>query len=167
MSLDNIQIPPIVLQNLYGKSLIDLKTGGENTASWQRDTLSYLGNNQKRIAVVVNSPDTIYLPDDELNFLLGILSACKFSMEDTALINISKNPLMSYNKVAEQLRSEKIFLFGVDPEKLGLPLQFPHYQIQHFNNQLYLSSVSLTVLQNNKEEKLKLWNCLKKIFLTA
>ena len=64
-----------------------------------------------------------------------------------------------------QLKAEKIFLLGLDAEVLGLPLQFPQYQVQQFNNQVYLSSASLTDLQKDKEEKLKLWNCLKKIFL--
>lgn len=74
-------------------------------------------------------------------------------MKDIALINFSKNPSLLYEGLTEQLNAEKIFLFGVDPELLGLPLQFPHYQIQQFNNQVYLSSVSLTELQNDKAEK--------------
>ena len=57
-----------------------------------------------------------------------------------------------------------IFLFGLDVSELALPLQFPHYQVQQFNNQVYLSSASLIELQANKEEKMRLWNCLKKIF---
>lgn len=165
MSLDNIQLPSIVLQNLYSKSLIDVKTGKADTALSYPDTLTYLGNNKKRITVAVNSADALYLPDDNLNFLIGILSACKLNLEDISLINISKNPSLSYIEITEKIRAEKIFLLGVDPGKIGLPLQFPNYQIQYFNNQLYLSSVSLTDLQNDKEEKIKLWACLKKIFL--
>jgi hypothetical protein len=119
---------------------------------------------KKKIAVLVNSTAAIYLPDEELNFLLGILTACKLSMADIALINLAKNPGLDYTAVTGQLRAEKIFLFGLDADALALPLQFPHYQVQQFNNQVYLSSVSLNELQANKEEKMKLWNCLKKIF---
>jgi len=167
MSLDNIQFPSIVLQNLYSKSLVDLKTGSQDPALMEIDNVSYLGKNQKRIAFVVMSPDALNLPDDDFNFLSGILSACKLSLEDVALLNISKNPSLIYTDLTETLKADKIFLFGIDPEKFGLPLQFPNYQVQHFNNQVYLSSASLTALKNDKAEKLKLWNCLKKIFSMA
>ena len=62
------------------------------------------------------------------------------------------------------MKAEKIFLFGLGADALALPLQFPHYQVQQFNNQVYLSSVALNELQANKDEKMKLWNSLKKIF---
>lgn len=161
MSLDNIQLTPFVLGNLFNKSLYDLKPAGENSAA---ANISFLGDNKKRIALLVHSPGSIYLPDEELNFLLGILTACKLSMMDVALINISKNPELSYNDIAEEVKAEKVFLFGVNPESLNLPLQFPHYQLQHYNNQVYLSSAPLSKLQSDKQEKLKLWNSLKKVF---
>ena len=164
MSLDNIQLPTSILQTLYGKSLYDLKTGNPDAVNVQSGDIVFLGSNQKKIVILVNADETIYLPDDELNFLLGILTACKLSMADIALINVSKNPDLVYTRITEQLKAEKIFLFGLDAETLQLPLQFPQYQIQKFNNQVYLSSVSLTELQKDKEEKMKLWACLKTVF---
>lgn len=164
MSLDNIQLPATVVQGLYNKSLYDLNPEKSEIKTAETSGISFLGNNVKKIAILVNSTEAIYLPEEELNFLLDILNACKLSMADVALINIDKNASISYKDVSKLLSAEKIFLFGTDPVLLGLPLQFPHYQIQHFNNQVYLSSVSLNELQTDKEEKLKLWNCLKKIF---
>jgi hypothetical protein len=144
--------------------LYDLKTDESGLDAIQAGSIGFLGSNQKKIALLVNSTQAIYLPDEELSFLLGILSACKLSMADIALINVSKNPGLLYTTITDQLKAEKIFLFGLDAEALALPLQFPHYQVQKFNNQVYLSSASLTDLQKDKEEKTKLWNCLKKIF---
>ncbi len=164
MSLDNIQLSATVLQGLYSKPLYNLETDKSVSDDIETGNIASLGNNQKKIAVLVNSPAAIYLPDEELNFLLGILTACKLSMADIALINLAKNPGLAYTAVTEQLKAEKIFLFGLDADALALPLQFPHYQVQQFNNQVYLSSASLNELQTNKEEKTKLWNCLKKIF---
>ncbi|HRI24044.1 MAG TPA: hypothetical protein PLZ45_05185 [Ferruginibacter sp.] len=106
----------------------------------------------------------MYLPEDELNFLAGILTACKLSMADIALINVEKNTGLSYTLMTDQVKAETVLLFGVDLAELSLPLQFPHYQLQHFNNQVYLSSVPLQVLQADKQEKMKLWNSLKKVF---
>jgi hypothetical protein len=165
MSLDNILLPDTVLQALYTKSLYDLETNKSALDDIQSGGISFLGNNQKKITILVNSDAAIYLPDDELNFLLGILTACKLSMADIALVNLYKNADLNYSILTEQLKAEKIFLFGLNAATIELPLQFPHYQVQQFNNQVYLSSVSLSEMQANKEEKMKLWNCLKKIFL--
>jgi hypothetical protein len=164
MSLDNILLPDMVLQALYSKSLYDLETNKSALDDIQPGSISFLGTNQKKITILVNTDAAIYLPDDELNFLLGILTACKLSMADIALVNLYKNADLNYSILAEQLKAEKIFLFGLNAATIELPLQFPHYQVQQFNNQVYLSSVSLAEMQANKEEKMKLWNCLKKIF---
>ena len=164
MSLDNIQIPPIVLQEMFTNALFDLKTENSQSPTPKAGNLSFLGENRKHVSIIVNHVDAIYVPDEELNFLLGILSACKLSMGDVALLNYCKNPSLSYTGISKDLASEKIILFGVDPALLELPLQFPHYQVQQFNNQVYLSSPSLKVLADDKAEKMKLWACLKHIF---
>ena len=164
MSLDNILLPDTVLQALYSKSLYDLETNKSVLDGIQTPGISYLGTNQKKIAVLVNCETAIYLPDDELSFLLGILTACKLSMADIALVNLSKNPDLNYSFLTDQFKAEKVFLFGLNAAAIALPLEFPHYQVQQFNNQVYLSSVSLNEMQANKEEKMKLWACLKKIF---
>jgi hypothetical protein len=164
MSLDNIQLSDIVLQGLYNKSLYVLDSHKSALTDMPVSDISFLGNNQKKITILVNADAAIYLPDDELNFLMGILTACKLSMADVALVNFAKNPELMYTIITEQLKAEKVFLFGLNAASIELPLQFPHYQVQQFNNQVYLSSVSLAEMQANKEEKMKLWNCLKKIF---
>jgi len=164
MSLDNIQLTSVIIPELYGKSLYDLRTGKPASDTGQKDNIGFLGSNQRKITLLVNSPEAIYLPDEELNFLLGILTACSLSMADIALINISKNPGLQYADITGQLDAEKIFLFGLNAGNIGLPLQFPHYQVQQYNSRVYLSSVSLKELQKDKEEKMKLWTCLKKIF---
>jgi hypothetical protein len=139
MSLDNILLPDMVLQGLYSKSLYDLETNKSALDDIQPGSISFLGNNLKKITILVKSETAIYLPDDELNFLLGILTACKLSMADIALVNIAKNPDLVYSLLAEQLKAEKVFLFGLNAATIELPLQFPHYQVQPFNNQVYLS----------------------------
>jgi hypothetical protein len=164
MSLDNIQLPLTIIQSLYSRSLYDLNTGKSDSGDLQTERIGFLGSNEKKIAILVNSAEAIYLPDEELNFLLGILTACRLTMADIALINVSKNPELDYAVITDQLKAEKLLLLGLPVETIALPLQFPHYQIQNYNNQVYLSSESLSTLQKDKEEKLKLWNCLKKIF---
>lgn len=164
MSLDNIQLPASILAGLYNKSLYDLNPYEPEQISTLDNNISFLGDNIKRITILVDDKEAIYLADDQLSFLLGILTACKLTMADVAVINLDKNKLCTYKEISNTLKPEKVLLFGLSPDTVGLPLQFPHYQIQHFNNQVYLSSASLLQLQADKAEKMKLWNCLKKIF---
>jgi hypothetical protein len=164
MSLDNIQLPAIVLYDLFKDSLVDLNTQQPDTATSAATSLSFLGNNQKRVAIMVADEKAIYLPDDDLNFLMGILSACKLTMADVALLNIKKNDAFTYAELEQQLKTEIILLLGVVPAQLQLPLQFPFYQIQKFNNQVYLAAPALHLLAQDKAEKTKLWNCLKQVF---
>ena len=164
MSLDNIQLPPIVLQDLFKHSLIDLK----NEQALEENTIvkgfSTLGNNRMHILILVDSGESLYLPDDQLNFLLGILAACNLTMDDVAILNVKKNKPVTYKTITSELKPEKIFLFGVAPGQIELPVDFPNYQIQPYNNQTYLTAPPLSQFQDNKTEKTKLWNCLKQIF---
>ncbi len=153
MSLDNIQFPASILQGLYNKSLYHLSSNESVIDDIQPVNMVFLGSNLKKITLVVQDESSIYLADDALQFLLGILTACKLSMADIALINISKNPNADYHRITEQLKAEKIIMFGLTAESLALPLQFPHYQVQRYNNQVYLSAASLTDLQKIKKRK--------------
>jgi hypothetical protein len=167
MSLDNIQLPAIVLYDLFKDSLVDLNTHQPDSIASMATSLSFLGNNQKKVAIIVADEKAIYLPDEELNFLMGILSACKLTMADVALVNIKKNDAFTYTELEQQLKTEIILLLGVIPSQLELPLQFPAYQIQKFNNQVYLAAPALHLLAQDKAEKTKLWNCLKQVFSIA
>jgi len=164
MGLDDIKLPPIVLQELYKHSLIELKSEQKPEEKASSKQFYTLGNNSRRILVLVENNETLYLPDDQLNFLMGILAACNLSMEDVAIMNIIKNKPVTYKAFTNELKSEKIFLFGVNPGQIELPLDFPNYQIQQFNNQTYLTALPLSQFHDNKAEKTKLWICLKQIF---
>jgi hypothetical protein len=164
MSLNNIQLPQITLQELFKNTLIDIKPEQKQEQKTSPKGFATLGNNRRHILVMVESEDTLYLQDEQLNFLMGILAACNLTMEDVAILNIRKNKSVTYKTVADELKSEKVFLFGVVPADIELPIDFPNYQIQQYNNQIYLTAPTLSQFQDNKIEKMKLWNCLKQIF---
>jgi hypothetical protein len=166
MSLDNIQLSAGAIQDLYKRSLVLSANTPEKKVETPSSAVSFnvLGNNQQKILILVDNNETLYLPDEQLNFLMGILTACKLTMQDVAILNTKKNSNLSYLNLATVLKSSKVILFGVETSIIELPLQFPTYQIQAYNNQTYLSAPSLTVLQNDKAEKTKLWLCLKQVF---
>jgi hypothetical protein len=164
MSIDNIQLTPFLIQELFKKSLVESDSQEPDKKLDPEVSFSILGHNRKKIIILVDNDETLYLPDEQLNFLLGILSACSLTMEDVAIINTRKNKNITYKAIEQELKGEKIILFGVAPAQINLPIEFPHYQVQPFNSQTYLSAAMLPEIQDNKAEKAKLWNCLKQIF---
>lgn len=164
MNLDNIQLSPFLIQELYKNSLVEFESSKPLKKAESEIPINILGNNRSNVVILIENSETVYLPDDQLNFLLGILSACKLTMEDVALININKNKAINYKSIALELKAEKIILFGVSPDQIDLPLEFPFYQIQQYDKQTYVTAAKLPDIEKDKAEKTKLWNCLKQVF---
>ena len=177
MDLNNIILPTALVTDLYETALIDsgetpvvkaaisppAETGPARTdkpeSAWKS-----LGHNQKNILLVVNNPDVVFLPDNELTFLTGILGACKLTLADVAIINRHNSPEMAYKELITHFSSKVVLLFEVEPADFGLPMSFPHYQLQAFAGSTFLYSPSLKELENDRVEKSKLWVCLKRLF---
>ncbi len=164
MSLDNFQMPPFLASELYKDSLVDLDSKQLKNKSLKKDEPIFLGGNKKNILVIVYDENAQYLADEDLNFLIDILVACKLSLDEIALINFHRNPDINYQLLLKYFKPHSILCLGADLGSLQFPLKFPDYQVQQYNNQSYLSAPSLKILAADKKEKLQLWNCLKKIF---
>ena len=162
MSLDNINLGSFLVQQLYKKSLVDLDSTIKESPIANNATIAFLGKNERNILVVVNEADAAFIPDADLNLLIRILSACNLSLADIALVNFDKNTAMDYNFLMKEFTPEMVLLFGINPRELQFPLHFPNYQLQQYNHQTYISSASLNILNENIEEKKKLWVCLQK-----
>ena len=178
MGLNNIELPAFAVADLYQTTLV-----GNTTSVVEKEAVTEkikapvslvaepgnepawrsLGNNKKNILIIVNNKEAVHLPDSELQFLTGILGACKLSLADVAIVNINDQPA-GYKELTGFFKSRVVFLFDVDPASFGLPMNFPHYQIQAFANNSFLYSPSLKDLENDRVEKSKLWVCLKRLF---
>lgn len=167
MSLNDTRLNPLLVQDLYKNMLIETAAPEAEKIAENLGPISFLGHNDKKITILVDEPGVTYLADDHLSFLMDILTACKLGMANVALVNMNTDPSVNDKKTGEILDPAKVLLFGVDPIAFGLPLQFPHYQVQSYNDRIYLAAPSLAVLKNDKNEKMQLWTCLKKIFLNG
>ncbi len=164
MSLDNIQLPPILLEQLFNKSLVAIEIKQMVKAAASFKPVNILGENKKAILILVNYNESVFLPEDELKFLIGILSACKLTLEDAGIVNIAKSKQLNYQIIEKEISCINLLMFGVLPKAIELPLDFPYYQLQNYNNHTYLSAPSLTELMKDKIEKGKLWTSLKQLF---
>jgi hypothetical protein len=179
MSLNDIHLPLTAIADLYktvlieDKGIVIQKKEAEKPApeeikemkpAKQSPALTFLGNNKKQVVIIVNYPDTLYIPDDKLAFLTSILTACKLNLADIALLNFANSGRVSYKDFFEAVPAKSVIFFGVQPDMLSVPMNFPFFQVQHFDNVNYLSSPPLDKIEMDKTLKGNLWTSLKKIF---
>lgn len=164
MSIDSIQLSAQLCQNLFPNSLISEAPIRDSNKPLNKAKISSLGGNKRNIVLVINHEEDRFLDDPQMEFLSNLLSACNLSMEDISLINYDQNKEVSYEKIIDQFQSQKILIFGVDASSLGLPFTIPHFQIQIFNNQIFLLIPALIQILNDISLKKQLWICLKKLF---
>lgn len=177
-------LPPFVLAELY-KDAIVLTSDVEISSQKElvQDTIKtatpvaenaiqdgkrwYLGENKKNICIIVNDSEAVFINDDCLNLLGGILNACKLNLSDAAIINYNQTPC-TYETVKEHLQPKQLFMFDVSMQQMQLPFTIPNYQVQQFDNCTFLVAPSLTtMLPNTNEAKLEkrfLWDSLKRVF---
>lgn len=160
MSLNSIELKPQMIADLYPETLV--ASPGGSTASVSRPR--FLGNNEKKIMVIVAYEGMPFLSDPAFNFLTSILSACKLSIADIAIVNKTSMDPALLPPLVEELEARYVLLFGAAPLTIGLPINFPQFQLQQFNKRTYLYSPTLEELENDKAIKMKLWSCLKAAF---
>ena len=164
MSLDKFQIPIALLPELYKDSLVVLDKKQVITKSLKEQKLISLGSNIKNILLLVNDENSLHSTDKSLEFLTGILSACKLSFADVVLLNISGNKTANYTTLIDAYKPIVVICFGIDTKKIKLPLELIPYQTQSNQQITFLLASSLEDLAKNIEEKKALWGCLKNIF---
>ncbi len=169
MSLNDIQLPGSVIAGMYKNSLISpgQQANQQKVSQTSAGTYKFLGDNLKKIVLVVSSPDAVFLPEEHLLLLTKMLGACKLNMGDVAIINHFSTPA-TISGINQQLGPRVIILFGLEPTMIKLPFTLPAFKIQEYDGCHYLYTPALTELIMDTEEgkllKSKLWVCLRKLF---
>ncbi|MCE3282996.1 MAG: hypothetical protein K0Q66_1733 [Chitinophagaceae bacterium] len=190
MSFDNTELPEILLAELYKNSLVVIesdKAAVEKTAPAKAKKkpvaaektvvetqppaiakgLSYLGDNNSHISIIVKDAGAVHLDDASLAFLSSVLTACKLNLADVAIVNMQNQEVDDILLRAE-LAPKTVLLFGISSSEIGLPFSIPDYKPQPFNNCTYLQSAPLDKMTGTdkeaKLEKSRLWVCLKTLF---
>lgn len=165
MSLNTIELPKKILVDLYKDSLVELEAPASVIKDNKLQTQwKFLGENKKKVLIIVNYTDVVNIPDKELGFLTKLLSACKLNLGDVAVLNFQHHSKKDFSGIISHFNAKTIFLFGVGPDEFGMPLIFPHFQVQVFKDATFLYSPALNEIESDKVLKSKLWVCFKKIF---
>ena len=165
MDIDNIELTSSICQSLFSNTLVDTKSTSKSNNEKRIREIDFLGENRKKIIFVVNTDKEKFVNSEEMEVLNNLLIACKMTMEDISLVNFYSSPHLNYEILTEQFKAKYILLFGITCSQLGLPFNIPDFQVQKFQDQIYLFNPPFSDLITNKNSKIALWNCLKKMFL--
>jgi len=171
VSFEKLILPPASIVSLYSKSLIEsteqLTPAEIEFVQQPKKGYSFLGNNNKNIALLVNFTQAPVIPDLHLQFLSRMLEACKLNLGDVAILNQGQQSL-DIKQLKDQLHPSSLVLFGVKSADIGLPLNFPLFKPQVYDGITYLNVPGLELLNQDTEDgkllKSKLWVCLRQLF---
>ena len=171
MSLQNTILPDVLIADLYRNVFVIPPTPSNKKVEVAKEkeaqAIKFLGNNLKKIVIVVNQPSEVFLPERHLEFLSKILVACRLNIGDVAIVNEGYQ-FVDIATIKQELKANYVILFGLEPPDLKLPLNFPHFKIQNYDDVTYLSVPAFEALNVENEQgkllKTKLWVCLKTMF---
>lgn len=180
MSTTKIQLPDFLIAELFKSSLVDLPILGAEASETKADELlkidtvkekvpieiEHLGGNKKNVIIVVKQSEAPFLLKEDFSFLTNILKACLLTLDDIAIINISKQEI-NFKAIRSQLKAEYLFMFDIDASFLDLPCTIP-FEKKAYNGCTIMSAPSLSNLNAQTPEgkilRTKLWLSLKEIF---
>ena len=175
MGINEIQLTPELIALLYPESLVVMedvlpaKKAVKPAKKTPEAPIPYpfMGKNQRQISFVFHNPDGNFLPEDQLAFLQKMLAACKYSLDDVALLNTASIPF----DLAEwrlQLNPRIVFLWGISPVSVGLKPGLPDFAISQLDGISVIPVIQPALMSSEnpegKEYKKHLWVCLKKLF---
>lgn len=164
MSLDKFQIPLKIIPELYKDSLVVLDEEQIKPISLQSESIRFLGSYTKNILILVNDANAIHLNEKDLQFLTGILSACKLTIADVGILNMHHQQRITFQDIIDQMAPNNIFSFGVTENNIQLPFLNTSLTIEQHQHIFCINAPSLETLSNDVDKKKALWMCLKKIF---
>lgn len=129
--------------------------------------IKYLGEHLKQVTIIVKDELAVYLNENDLTLLSSILSACKLTLADIALVNVAQQKL-SLHEILNVLPSKLVMIFDVSSTTLKIKLPTTLYKSIQLGDTYLLFSNSLSLMQGGdqsaKLEKGKLWAILKSLF---
>ena len=129
--------------------------------------IKYLGEHLKQVTIIVKDELAVYLNENDLTLLSSILSACKLTLADIALINVAQQKL-SLHEILNVLPSKLVMIFDVSSTTLKIKLPTTLYKSIQLGDTYLLFSNSLSLMQGGdqsaKLEKGKLWAIFKSLF---
>jgi hypothetical protein len=103
---------------------------------------------------------------EEQKQLLKMLEACKLRAEQYNIIQIGSGQRAAWHKLQQQLDPKIVFLIGILPVNLGISASFKLNEPNNFSGCVWLPTLSIKELGEDKDAKAQLWNNgMKPVFI--
>ncbi|MBY5958878.1 hypothetical protein KUV50_12070 [Membranicola marinus] len=113
-----------------------------------------------KVLCLITKEDMDWIP-----FLKKILAAAKLPEKENKIITLSKEDSFSAADQGWLEKAEFILLFGLSPSTIGVQVHHKLYQSTTLRKTTLLQIPKLKNIEPHKEEKQKLWQLMKKVFL--
>jgi len=151
----------------HAPAAVQIETEKNHTPISDLGQIKYLGEHLKQVTIIVKDELAVYLNENDLTLLSSILSACKLTLADIALINVAQQKL-SLHEILNVLPAKLVMIFDVSSTTLKIKLPTTLYKSIQLGDTYLLFSNSLSLMQGGdqsaKLEKGKLWAILKSLF---
>jgi hypothetical protein len=143
------------------------KTAPQPLQPQQEAPYQVLGNFSKKVLIVVHDANAVYCSEEDLTFITRVIAAVGLSMDHVALLNTHQKSI-TYPQLKAAWPAKVALYFGVEPSSIGVPMRFPHFQVQKWDDCTFLYAPALATLNGalpgQVDQKKQLWAALKKIF---
>jgi hypothetical protein len=153
---ERIFLPSAILSGLYKDVLIAEKISDLPVDPSLRVSVK---------TIILTNGEKLKTTDQQYIFLQNILKACKIEPAETALLtDVDPAVLGGSSSLNAKYSSPVVLLFGLTPSILSLPIHFPAFQVQAYQECKYMWAPGLDEIAADKSLKVTLWQCLQKIF---
>lgn len=163
MDLNNIVLPGLSFNQLFNGCVIH-STDKVSIKQNSNSLIQFLGQNDKKVTLLVEYSDFEYINEKDLRFLTGILLACKLKISDVAIVNLYKTPAINLQTIISELSPNVIMLFNILPSRLEIFKEISLLEMNNIEDIIYLKAPLLSDLETNSILKKQLWSQLKRIF---
>lgn len=119
---------------------------------------------EQKDTLVISLPFAAGGPEEQQ--LHKMLAACKLAHTDYNVIQLEASSSVAWHKLREQCGATKVLLLGILPAQLGVSALFIPHAVNHFDEALWIPTISLTQLMDNAALKQQLWvNVFQPVYL--
>ena len=152
--LDTTLENPLIKQDVLGPVTETLK--GELAIT----SFNYLGENNRYFLILVDDKTHRELNTPHQEMLMKIMSAKKLELRDLAILNVAQYPELKFEQLIDFFTCNKITLFGIDPQRIGLPAVGANRPAKHLGVKV-LATFGLEEMISNTDKKREFWNIMK------
>ncbi len=123
-------------------------------------SFNYLGENNRYFLILVDDKTHPDLNTPHKEMLMKIMTAKKLEMRDLAIVNLAKYPGATFEQLKDFFTCNRITLFGIAPQTIGLPAIGANEPAKHLETKV-LTTFSLEEMSSNTDKKREFWNVMK------